>query len=70
LYVLQGLPGVGPARAEQLLEAFGTVEAVMTASVDDLTAVESIGPKTARSMRWVVEETGVRYVPSLANDTT
>jgi ERCC4-type nuclease len=70
LYVLQGLPNVGPTRAERLLEAFGTVEAVMTASVDDLTAVESIGPKTARSMRWVVEETGVRYVPSLANDTT
>jgi DNA excision repair protein ERCC-4 len=70
LYVLQGLPGVGPARAEQLLEAFGTVEAVMTASVDDLMAVEGIGPKTARSVRWAVEETGVRYAPSLAKTPT
>jgi len=69
LYVLQGLPGVGPTRAEQLLEAFGTVEAVMTASVDDLTAVEGVGPKTARSVRWAVEEAPVRYAPSLSKDT-
>ena len=69
LYVLQGLPGVGPTRAERLLEAFGTVEAVVTASVDALTAVEGIGPKTARSVRWAVEETTVQYTPSLAEDT-
>ncbi len=68
LYVLQGLPNVGPTRAERLLEAFGTVEAVMTASVDDLTAVEGIGPKTARSVRWVVEDATVRYTPSLAEN--
>lgn len=63
LYVLQGLPGVGPTRAERLLEAFGTVEAVMTAPVEDLTTVEGIGPKTAQSVRWVVEEKQVPYAP-------
>lgn len=69
LYVLQGLPNVGPTRAQRLLKAFGSVEEVMTASVDDLTAVEGIGEKTARSVRWAVEEAPVRYAPSLAADT-
>ncbi|MEF8796752.1 MAG: ERCC4 domain-containing protein [Salinivenus sp.] len=68
LYVLQGLPGVGPTRAQRLLEHFGSVEAVMTASVKTLTEVEGIGPKTAQSVRWAVEEASVRYVPSLARD--
>ncbi|MFW6279555.1 MAG: ERCC4 domain-containing protein, partial [Planctomycetota bacterium] len=39
LYVLQGLPEVGPARAEKLLEAFGNVERVMAADMEDLTEV-------------------------------
>jgi len=68
LYVLQGLPGVGPTRAQRLLEHFGSVEAVMTASVESLTEVEGIGPKTAQSVRWAVEEASVRYTPSLARD--
>jgi Fanconi anemia group M protein len=69
LYVLQGLPGVGPTRAERLLAAFGSVENVMAASAEALREVEGIGKKTAQSVRWAVEETGVRYGPSLANDT-
>lgn len=36
LKLLQGLPGIGPARAQQLLEHFGSVEAVMTASAEQL----------------------------------
>lgn len=68
LYVLQGLPGVGPTRAQRLLEQFGSVEAVMTASVKSLEEVEGIGPKTAQSIRWAVEEASVRYAPSLARD--
>ena len=68
LYVLQGLPGVGPTRAQRLLEQFGSIEAVMTASVKSLEEVEGIGPKTAQSIRWAVEEASVRYAPSLARD--
>lgn len=70
LYVLQGLPGVGPTRAQRLLEQFGSVEAVVTASVETLVEVEGIGPKTARSVRWAVEEASVRYAPSLAGGLT
>ncbi len=53
LFVLQGLPGVGPERAERLLAAFGSVEAVMAADAEDLAAVEGIGEKTAARIRWI-----------------
>ncbi len=32
LYILQGLPGIGPDRAQQLLDKFGSIEAVLTAN--------------------------------------
>jgi len=69
LYVLQGLPGVGPMRAQRLLSAFGSVEAVVTAPEEALQEVEGIGPKTAESVRWAVAETSVRYAPRLARET-
>ena len=66
LYVLQGLPGVGPTRAQRLLTAFGSVEAVMTASEEALQEVEGVGTKTAQSVRWAVEEATVEYRPSFS----
>jgi len=62
LFLLQGLPGVGPERAARLLERFGSVQAVVTASVDDLATVNGIGEKTAAKMRWAVQEPAVDYV--------
>jgi DNA excision repair protein ERCC-4 len=62
LFLLQGLPGVGPARAARLLERFGTVQAVVTASADDLATVDGIGHKTAAKMRWAVQEPAADYV--------
>jgi ERCC4-type nuclease len=56
LYLLQGLPGIGAERAVRLLDAFGSVEAVVTASDDTLQSVAGIGPKTARRIKWVVRE--------------
>lgn len=61
LQLLQGLPGVGPARARRLLQAFGSVEAVCSAGVHELTEVYGIGPATARAIRWVVGEPGAVY---------
>jgi DNA excision repair protein ERCC-4 len=54
MYILQGLPHVGPARAERLLETFGSVQAVLNASVHELSAVHGIGASTATKIRWVV----------------
>ena len=61
LQMLQGLPGVGPGRAARLLDEFGSVESVLTASTDDLTAVDGIGAKIAGAIRWVVSEQPARY---------
>ena len=43
LYILQGLPGVGPARAKALLEHFGSVLRVFNASADELSEVNGFG---------------------------
>lgn len=52
--VLAGLPGVGAHRAQQLLNHFGSIEAVVLAGPEELTEVQGIGPHTARSIRRVV----------------
>lgn len=62
LHVLQGLPGVGPGRAERLLEAFGNVEKVMAAGAEELACVRGIGPKTAEAIRSVLRERSPSYV--------
>ncbi|MBM4161773.1 MAG: nuclease [Ignavibacteria bacterium] len=51
LHILQGLPGVGPGRAERLIETFKSVEAVVTATPDLLAEVQGIGIKTAQAIR-------------------
>lgn len=60
-YVLQGLPGIGPALAQRLLEAFGSVSSVMTADEADLQRVPGIGPRTAEKIKWVVSERKVAF---------
>jgi len=60
-HILQGLPGVGPERAGRLLERFGTIEDVLTASADTLASVPGIGKVTAEAIRWAVEEPHALY---------
>jgi ERCC4-type nuclease len=61
LYILQGLPGVGEARAMKLLEKFGSVSGVMGANREELVGVEGIGPKLADAILGVVREKGASY---------
>jgi ERCC4-type nuclease len=56
LFILQGLPGVGSERAIRLLEAFGSVEAVITATGEELQSVEGIGKHISENIRWAVSE--------------
>lgn len=56
LYILQSLPGVGPARSVRLLECFGSVQNVLNASLESLMAVDGIGTDTARKIKWAVCE--------------
>jgi DNA excision repair protein ERCC-4 len=55
IFLLQGLPGVGPERAARLLDRFGSVQAIMTASAEALATVDSIGEITAARMRRILE---------------
>ncbi|HZY65720.1 MAG TPA: helix-hairpin-helix domain-containing protein, partial [Rubrobacteraceae bacterium] len=48
--VLDGLPGVGLARREKILEHFGTPEAFMNASLKELEAVPGLPGRVAREV--------------------
>jgi ERCC4-type nuclease len=56
LFILQGLPGVGPERAERLLARFGSVEAAITASSSELQTIDGIGKSIADKIKWAVSE--------------
>jgi ERCC4-type nuclease len=51
LFILQGLPGVGPRRAAALLDAFGSAAAVMAADAEGLARVDGIGMQVAERIR-------------------
>ena len=54
-YVVAAIAEVGPVTARSLLETLGSVEAVMTASEEELLAVEGVGEVTAARIREVTE---------------
>jgi Fanconi anemia group M protein len=53
-YVVGAIADIGPVTARSLLEHFGSVEAVMTASEEELRAVSGVGEVTADRIRTVV----------------
>jgi DNA excision repair protein ERCC-4 len=55
LFILQGLPKVGPTVAKRLLERFRSVSKVMNARVEDLVQVEGIGKVSAEKIREVLD---------------
>jgi ERCC4-type nuclease len=55
LFVLQGLPGIGPALARRLLSELGSVGRVMTADASTLEQVRGVGPKKAARIRELVD---------------
>ncbi len=59
-YVVSSIAEVGPVLARNLLDHFGTVEAVITAREADLQEVEGVGAVTAERVREVV---GSDYAP-------
>jgi len=63
LFILQGLPGIGPERAHQLLAHFGSVEAITRAGAEDLCSVPGIGERIAGALRCSVEEPRCNYRP-------
>ena len=66
LYAL-GIRYVGYQTAELLARAFGTMERVRAASLDDVLSVEGIGPKIAESVHaWFHELENLKLVDKLA----
>jgi excinuclease ABC subunit C len=57
--ILDGLPGVGPARKRSLLKHFGSPDAVLEASREELEAVPGISGKLARELHRELHKTGV-----------
>src|SRR3712207_5361266 len=56
--VLDGLPGVGPTRKRALLKHFGSPDAVLNASREELERVPGLPPKTGRALYGHLHRTG------------
>jgi excinuclease ABC subunit C len=57
--LLDELPGVGPVRKRALLAHFGSPDAILTASREELEAVPGLPGKLAREMYRELHKTGV-----------
>ena len=49
------------AETRRLLEHFGTIEAIVKASTEELARVRGIGAATAEAIRWTVRDSGAEY---------
>lgn len=54
--LLDEVPGLGPVKKKALLAKFGSLKRIKTASIDDLTQVDGIGPKQAAQIIAVLNE--------------
>jgi len=53
-FIVESLPSVGPALAKRLLENFGSVENVFTASETELQKTDGVGEKKAADIRKII----------------
>jgi excinuclease ABC subunit C len=56
--VLDGVPGLGPARRAALLKKFGSVKALAAASADEIATVQGIGPRLAETVVAALQRNG------------
>jgi excinuclease ABC subunit C len=56
--LLDGLPGIGPARKRALLTHFGSPDAILAASREELQAVPGLPAKTARDIHALLHRAG------------
>jgi DNA excision repair protein ERCC-4 len=55
LYILQGLPKVGPKIAKRLLAHFKSISKFMNASIQDLSMIDGIGKISSEKIREVLD---------------
>ena len=53
---LDKIPGIGPARRRMLLKRFGTIERIISASMEELTDLPGITPEIAEGLQTLLEE--------------
>ena len=70
LFLLQGLPGVGPALAHRLLSHFGSVERIFTVEAATLAKVRGIGEKKATRIRELVHPLAAHRSDGVAPQAT
>jgi excinuclease ABC subunit C len=56
--LLDGLPGIGPARKRALLTHFGSPDAILAASREELQAVPGVPAKVARDIHALLHRAG------------
>jgi len=55
-FIVEGLPNISAILAKRLLNHFGSVKAIMNASIKQLKEVEGIGDKKAKEIKEVIEK--------------
>jgi len=55
-FIVEGLPHVSTILAKRLLSHFGSVKAIMNASMDELKQVDGIGKKKAEAIKEAIEK--------------
>ena len=55
-FIIESLPNVSAILAHRLLEKFGTVSAIFSAKIDELTKVKGIGKRTAKEIKEAIEK--------------
>ncbi|CAB4920637.1 unannotated protein [freshwater metagenome] len=60
---LDGIPGLGPKRAQALLRHFGSARKIAMATVDELVAVEGIGPALGATIHESLHPQGALHPP-------
>jgi excinuclease ABC subunit C len=63
--VLDGAPGIGPARKKALLKHFGSADRLLAASPEELARVEGMGPALARRLHQFLHSGAARHSRSI-----
>ncbi|MBN1864505.1 MAG: hypothetical protein JW808_06355 [Victivallales bacterium] len=59
--ILRAFPGIGPSMAKKLLDGFGSIANIASASPDELRKIQGLGPKTARKIINILREKQAEY---------
>ncbi len=60
--MLQVLPGIGPEKANALLEKFDSLSKIAAASEHEIAELRGIGLPTARRIKWLIQEPPLEYL--------